>query len=65
VENHDWIRRNLHRQMLITAYGIDESREFEIRTDPDVLHAVESLPKARKLLEDAKEMIARRNASAQ
>lgn len=64
AENNDWIRRQLQREMYITAFGIDASKHFSIETDPIVLKAVDSMPKAQQLLENAKRIIAQRNSSA-
>ena len=60
AENHDWIRQYLHREMYITAFGLDASRRLAIETDPLVLKGIESLPKAQALLEQAKKVIAQR-----
>ena len=61
AQDHDWVRRQLRREMYITAFGIDESRRLTIETDPEVLEAIESLPKARQLLANAKRIIAQRS----
>ncbi len=60
--NHDWIRQHLRREMYITAFGIDESRRLAIETDPAVLKAIDSLPKAQVLLDQLKRMLAQRTA---
>ncbi|MCP5110734.1 MAG: S41 family peptidase [bacterium] len=62
--DHEWVRRQLRREMYITAFSIDESRRLQIKTDPAVMKAIESMDKARQLLEDAKKMIARRQQEA-
>jgi carboxyl-terminal processing protease len=64
TENHDWLHRSLQREMYITAFSIDDSRRFEIKTDPEVLRAIEVLPKAQQLLNDAKKIIAARRNGA-
>lgn len=62
TENIEWIRRQLRQQMYITAFSIDESRRMMIETDPAVLKAIESLPKAQQLLENARKVLAQRNS---
>jgi carboxyl-terminal processing protease len=62
TENLEWIRRQLRQQMYITAFSVDESRRMMIETDPAVLKAVESLPKAQHLLENARKVLAQRNS---
>jgi len=63
AENNDWIRQQLRREMFITAFGIDDSRRLAIETDPVVLKAVESLGKAKELLENAKKLLVQRQQS--
>jgi len=64
AENVDWLRRQLRREMYITAFGADDSRRLAIETDPLVLKAIQSLPKAKALLEKANRIIAQRNQRA-
>ena len=51
AENNDWIKRYLRKEMYITAFSVDEARRITVETDPMVEKAVESLPKAKALLE--------------
>jgi carboxyl-terminal processing protease len=60
AENNKWVREQLRREMYITAFGVEESRKLAVDTDPLVLHAIDVLPKARALAEDAKKTIAQR-----
>ena len=60
VQDHDWIKQNLQREMYITAFGLDESRRFAIETDPMIQKAIDALPKAKALLESAKKIVAQR-----
>ncbi len=60
TQDHDWIKRALQKDMYVTAFSIDDSREFDIKTDPMVERAVESLPKAQALLQTAKKIIVQR-----
>ena len=59
-ENNDWIRRFLRREMYITAFSADEARRITVETDPMVEKAIDSLPKARTLLDSAKRVIVQR-----
>jgi carboxyl-terminal processing protease len=61
AQNNEWLRRRLQKEMYITAFGVDASKHFEIETDPVVLHAIDSMPKAQSLLDNAKRIIAQRN----
>ncbi|MGH9671926.1 MAG: S41 family peptidase, partial [Bryobacteraceae bacterium] len=58
--DRDWIRKELRREMFITAFSGDEARKVAIESDPMVLRAIESLPKAKELLENARKLIVQR-----
>jgi carboxyl-terminal processing protease len=60
AENADWIKRFLRKEMYVTAFSFDEARRVGIETDPMVEKAVESLPKAKALLESANRVIVQR-----
>jgi hypothetical protein len=60
VKHHDWIKRYLAQEMYTTAFNVEESDTMFARTDPEVLKAVEMMPKASALLESAKKIIAQR-----
>jgi carboxyl-terminal processing protease len=58
--DREWLRNQLRREMFITAFSQDEARRIAVETDPMVLRAIESLPKAKELLENAKKLIVQR-----
>jgi carboxyl-terminal processing protease len=60
AQNNDWIKRFLRKEMYITAFSADEARRITVETDPMVEKAVDSLPKAKALLETAKRVIVQR-----
>ncbi|MBC8164727.1 MAG: S41 family peptidase, partial [Bryobacteraceae bacterium] len=60
AENMDWTKRQLRREMYITAFGSEESRKLAVDIDPLVIKAIDSLPKARALQETAKKVVAQR-----
>ena len=62
TENSEWIRAELKREMYASAFSVDEANRIAIESDPLVTKAIESLPKARALLETAKKLIAQRAA---
>lgn len=61
AEVHDWIKQQVKREFYITGLGFEESRRFSIETDPLVKKALEALPKAKELLDNAKKMIVQRS----
>jgi carboxyl-terminal processing protease len=60
TKDHDWMVRNLGTDMILTAFGSTESDKFNKLTDPLVLKAIESMPKAQALLDGAKKMMVQR-----
>ncbi|MCC6858900.1 MAG: S41 family peptidase, partial [Bryobacterales bacterium] len=62
AEIQAWIKQELKREMMITAFSVDESQRYAVTIDPMVEKAIESLPKARALLENAKRIVAQRLA---
>jgi len=62
AENHDWLRTQLRREVYAYAFSVDDANRIAIETDPEVARAVESLPKAKALLDSAKKLLAQRSA---
>ena len=58
--NRTWVKQELKREMYITAFGQDASEKVAIEQDPEVLQAIDSMPKARALLETAKKLLVQR-----
>ncbi len=56
-ENLNWTKVQLKREALITTDSLDASLRYGIETDPVVLKAVDSLPKAQTLLDNAKKQM--------
>jgi carboxyl-terminal processing protease len=58
--NHEWIKGELKREMYITGFNYDESRRVAVEQDEEVQKAIESLPKAKSLVDNAKKMMVQR-----
>jgi len=58
--NRDWVKKELKREMYITAFSQDESKLVAIEQDPEVLRAIESMPKAKALVDNAKKLLVQR-----
>jgi len=56
-ENLNWTKVQLKREALITADSLDASLKYAIETDPVVLKAIDALPKAQSLLDNAKKQM--------
>ena len=63
AEHRDWVKQQLKREMYLTAFGAEDARKLAVETDPMVLHAVDSLPKAGQLLDNAKKLIVQRSTT--
>jgi len=58
--NADWLKMQLKHQMWITAFGSDAAVRLDKETDPEIQKAIDSLPKAKALLESVKKIVAQR-----
>jgi hypothetical protein len=60
TENHQWIKEELKREMYITAFSVDDSRHVAVEQDPEVQKGIDSLPKAKALVDNAKKLMVQR-----
>jgi carboxyl-terminal processing protease len=60
AENNDWMKRYLRKEMYVAAFGADEARRVNVETDPMVEKAIESLPKAKALVDSARKVAVQR-----
>jgi carboxyl-terminal processing protease len=62
TQDHDWIRRFLAKEMYIYAFNVDESDRIFAQTDPEVARAIDAMPKAQALVENARKVVVQRMA---
>ena len=60
-ENLDWVKRKIKQEVFMSAYGTQEGFKVLLEADPQVQKAVESIPQARALYENARKVVAQRN----
>lgn len=60
AENQQWLKEQLRREMFITAFGVEDARKLAVDHDPLVVKAIDSLPRAHALEENAKKTVAQR-----
>ena len=60
VENLAWTKQQVKRQIYQMALGSEDARKLAMESDPMVLKGVESMPKAKQLVENARKMIVQR-----
>jgi len=58
VENNDWIRSNIKAELFVNEFGQQEGLIVHSENDPAVAKALELLPKAKELADNAKKTIA-------
>jgi carboxyl-terminal processing protease len=62
IADHDFIKRSLQSNMYTTAFSVDESRRFDLETDPMIEKAVDAMPKAKALLDNVRKVLVQRVA---
>jgi carboxyl-terminal processing protease len=63
AENLTWIKHKIKKEVLTSVFGLPEGYKVELEDDPQVQKAIESIPQARALYENARKTIAQRTAS--
>ena len=63
IENNDWLRSNLKSELFVDAFGQEEGLKVRAETDPDVIKALDLMPQARALADNAKKVVAERNSA--
>jgi carboxyl-terminal processing protease len=61
AENADWVHANIKAELFINEFGQQEGMRVHAEGDPEVQKALDLLPQARQLAENAKKTIAQRN----
>ncbi len=61
AQNLDWLRSNIKGEIFIDTFGQQEGLKVRAEADPQVQKALELIPKAKELAENAKKIIADRN----
>src|SRR5437016_5026069 len=60
LQNSDWLHSTIKSEVFIDAFGQDEGLKVRAETDPQVVKALELLPQAKQLAENAKRIVAER-----
>jgi carboxyl-terminal processing protease len=59
-DNKQWVKNTLRQEMYITAFTLDDSDRVRIEQDPEIMKAIEAMPKAQTLLDKAKKLLVQR-----
>lgn len=61
LENNDWVRSSIRSEIFVDAFGQEEGLKVRAETDPQVVKALELLPQAKQLADNARRVIAERS----
>jgi carboxyl-terminal processing protease len=64
LENNDWLRSSIRSEIFVDAFGQEEGLKVRAETDPQVTKALELLPQAKQLAENARRVIAERSSAS-
>jgi carboxyl-terminal processing protease len=62
--NHDWVRDQIRYELYFRAFDKKTADRAAFHADPEIQRAIDSLPKAQALLQQAERVLARRAAAA-
>jgi len=60
-QNLDWVKSNIKAELFINEFGQQEGMKVHTENDPEVAKALELLPQAKQLAENARKIIAQRS----
>jgi carboxyl-terminal processing protease len=63
AENQDWIKRKIKQEIFMSAFGQQEGFKVLLEADPQVQKAVDSIPQARALYQNARKIVAQRTGT--
>ena len=63
LDNNDWIRANIKAEIFVDAFGQDEGLKVRTEADPEVQKALDLLPQAKALADNAKKTVAEHNSA--
>jgi carboxyl-terminal processing protease len=63
-ENLDWVKRKIKQEVFMSAYGMQEGYKVQLESDPQVIKAIEAVPQARALYQNARRIVAQRNGGS-
>ena len=61
AENNDWVRSSIKSELFVGAFGQQDGMQVQAEADPVVLKALELMPQAKELADNARKIIAEHN----
>ncbi|MGH9775527.1 MAG: S41 family peptidase [Candidatus Acidiferrales bacterium] len=62
-DNLAWIKMKIHREVVTSVYGQNDGYRVELQDDPQLLKAIEEIPQAKALYDNARKILAEHQAS--
>jgi len=60
AENNDWVRSSIKSEIFVDAFGQEEGLKVKAETDPEVIKALDLMPQAKALADNARRIVAER-----
>ena len=60
-ENNDWVRSSIKSEIFVDAFGQEEGLKVRAETDPEVVKALDLMPQAKALADNARRIVAERS----
>ncbi len=60
LANNDWVRSGIKSEIFVDAFGQEEGLKVRAETDPEVTKALDLLPQAKQLADNARKVVAER-----
>ncbi len=64
AENQDWVKRKIKQEVFMSNYGTQEGFKVLLEADPQVQKAMDAIPQARALYENARKVVAQKNGNS-
>lgn len=63
TQNLDWLKTSIKSEIFVDAFGEEKGLQVRAQNDPEVLKALDLLPQAKQLADNAKKVMAERTAA--
>jgi carboxyl-terminal processing protease len=63
LQNNDWVHSSLKSEIFVDAFGQEEGLKVRAESDPEVVRALDLLPQAKALAENARRIVAERTSA--
>jgi carboxyl-terminal processing protease len=64
ADDHEWIKRKIKQEVFMSTFGQQEGFKVLLEADPQVQKAVDAIPQARALYQNARKIVAQRTGGS-